>query len=261
MENTKIKQFRTIRIIIVALFGTIFLFFIVPMFTGVFNVGNITGTIICAIMIFCSLFYHSIKNIINALFKNNFAKILIVVFGIAIAIGFATTAILSTLMITATFNTPSVNSTAIVLGCKVNGKKPSLMLSKRLEAALKYLNKHPEVICIVSGGQGNNELISEAEAMYTYLVDHGIDSKRIYKEDKSSNTSENIEFSKKIIEENNLNNNITIITDGFHQLRSSLIAKEHKLIPYSISADTPWYTLPTYYVRELFALVEQIILK
>lgn len=261
MENTKTKQFKTIRIIIVTLFGTILLFFIVPMFNGVFNIGNLTGIIICGAMIFGSLFYHHIKNIINPLCKNSYAKILIIVFGIIIAIGLTATIILSTLMIKATFNAPSGNSTVIVLGCKVNGKKPSLMLSKRLEAALKYLTKHPEIVCIVSGGQGNNELISEAEAMYIYLTDNGINPNRIYKEDKSSNTSENIGFSKRIIEENNLDTNITIITDGFHQLRSSLIAKEHKLTPYSISADTPLYTLPTYYVRELFALVEQIVLK
>ena len=54
---------------------------------------------------------------------------------------------------------------------------------------------------------------------------------------------------------------VAIVTDGFHQLRASLIAKKQGLIPYSVSAHTPWFVYSAYYVRELYALVQEIILK
>ena len=56
--------------------------------------------------------------------------------------------------------------------------------------------------------------------MYNVLTESGIDSSRLYMEDKSTNTTENIRNSMKIIEDNDLNTDITIVTDGFHQLLS-----------------------------------------
>ena len=92
----------------------------------------------------------------------------------------------------------------IVLGCGVNGDRPSLMLTERLDAAYDYLNTHEEVVCILSGGQGKGENISEAECMYRSLTEKGIARDRLYKEDRSTSTRENLLYSKKIIEEKNL---------------------------------------------------------
>lgn len=134
------------------------------------------------------------------------------------------------------------------------------MLSERLEVAFEYLEDNPDVLCIVTGGQGENEDITEAKAMKDYLVNKGIDDFRILIEDKATSTVQNLEFSKKILDENNFGYNITIVTDGFHQYRASLIAKDLGLKPNALSAKTKPYLLPTYWVREWFGIAYETVL-
>lgn len=82
----------------------------------------------------------------------------------------------------------------IVLGCAVHGERVSLTLSYRLDRAIEYLNANPNTVAIVSGGQGQGESISEAEAMRRYMVNRGIANERIIMEDKSTSTEENFAF-------------------------------------------------------------------
>ena len=95
--------------------------------------------------------------------------------------------------------------------------------------------------------------------MKEYLVEKGIDPGRIYIEDMSVNTEENLRFSMKLIEERGLCSDITIVTDGFHQLRAELIAKKIGTDVNNISAPTRWYLLPSYWVREWFGNVYYFI--
>ena len=60
----------------------------------------------------------------------------------------------------------------IVLGAGLKGDTPSLALERRLEKAAEYMNKNGNAIAIVSGGQGQGETISEAQAMENYLLNH-----------------------------------------------------------------------------------------
>ena len=53
----------------------------------------------------------------------------------------------------------------IILGAQWKTSGPSYVLQKRLDKAIEYLNANPEPKVIVSGGQGYNEPISEAEGM------------------------------------------------------------------------------------------------
>ena len=85
--------------------------------------------------------------------------------------------------------------TVMVFGCYVRGEEPGKTLATRLDAAISLLERYPNADCIVSGGQGSNEAISEAEAMRRYLVSHGIDDGRITLEAESTNTNENLEYS------------------------------------------------------------------
>lgn len=84
--------------------------------------------------------------------------------------------------------------TVMIFGCYVRGEEPGRTLTTRLDAALSLLKRYPNADCIVSGGQGSNEAISEAEAMRRYLVSRGIAEERITLEDRSKNTSENLEY-------------------------------------------------------------------
>ena len=92
----------------------------------------------------------------------------------------------------ANYKTNEGAETVIVLGCKVNGSTPSKYLNDRCKKAAEYLKKNPDAVAILSGGQGSDEDISEAQCMENVLVKLGIEQSRLYKEDRSTSTSENI---------------------------------------------------------------------
>ncbi|MCM1157046.1 MAG: YdcF family protein [Bacteroidales bacterium] len=148
----------------------------------------------------------------------------------------------------------------IVLGAKVNGTQPSKILEYRIEKAYTYLKQNPDVRVIVSGGKGSDEDISEAQAMYNGLVERGIEKERIYREDKSTSTKENLDFSKSCMEEIGLDiekERVLIVTTDFHVLRAVGIAKKagYRNVE-GLAADSVWYLVPTNYVREFLAVVK-----
>lgn len=235
--------------------------FVTPLAVRVLNIGNITGMILSLALVGWGMFFPQIQTSVHKWQKHRSGRVFLKVFSFVLALIVLSGVLLSCFMVAAAVRQPPENATVVVLGCKVNGTEPSLMLTRRLQAAQAYLFQHPDAPCIVSGGQGSNEEISEAQAMKTWLIAHGIDQERIYLEDQSTNTDENIRYSQQIIQEHHLSENVAIVTDGFHQLRASLIVKGQGLTPSSVSADTPWFVFSAYYVRELYALVEQLILK
>jgi len=174
--------------------------------------------------------------------------------------GIIMVSVFSVLMIKAMNDFPEKPYAVIVLGCKINGEAPSKMLRQRLDTAENYLKENPDIICIVSGGQGGDEIIPEAVAMKNYLVAKGIGEDRILVENKSKSTLENLKFSKKLMDENKLGNNVTIITDGYHQFRAGMLASEAGFVSNAVSAKTELYLLPTYWVREWFGIAKELFL-
>ena len=149
----------------------------------------------------------------------------------------------------------------IVLGSRLNGNTPSQLLKYRLDAAFTYHQSFPNTVIIVSGGQGNSEYISEAKAMKKYLIKKGINEDLIIEENKSTNTNENIIYSKKIIDSLTKDDyNVTIITNGFHCYRSKLLANKHNLTAYTYSAKENLNTALHYYIREFFGCLKDILL-
>ena len=167
-----------------------FLWFLLPFIVaGILNIGNATGMIVSALLVIYSVFSVAI----HMWLKKN-ARWLLVACGVAVA-GIAVIAMVETgCIVNGNMKKPQEDATAVVLGCRVYGERASLSLVERLEAAYKYLEENPKARCVVSGGQGPGEDISEAECMYRWLVAKGIDGARIYKEDKSTSTEENIAF-------------------------------------------------------------------
>ena len=115
---------------------------------------------------------------------------------------------------------------AVVLGAKVRTTGPSASLWDRIYGARDYLEEHPEVIAIVSGGQGDDEPMTEAQAMYDELVNLGIDPDRIWIEDRATSTWENLNFSLDLIEERTGTRpeKIGIVSSEYHLFRASLFA-------------------------------------
>ena len=226
-----------------------FILFALPfVLKGILNIGNITGMLVSFL---CVLVVLNSKQLYPYLTSKITIIFVIVFLGI---ITFCSYKILSNI------NHPSnKETTVVVLGCRVKDKKPSLALKERLDKTYEYLNENKELNCILSGGQGDNEEISEAKCMYQYLVKKGIDKKRLYLEDQSTSTRENILFSYKIIEKENFNKAITIITNEFHEYRAQTIASHLNIESYAISAKTAWWLFPTYFVREIFGMIYEFI--
>lgn len=147
----------------------------------------------------------------------------------------------------------------IILGAQIRGKKITNALERRLKKGIRYLKENPKTHCIVSGGRGKGEEITEAEAMGEYLIRNGIERERILLEDKSKTTWQNLEFSQTLIKNKEM---IGIITNNFHIYRAVKIAEMqgYKKI-YAIPASTNLIVFPNYMTREFFALIKLFIKK
>lgn len=142
----------------------------------------------------------------------------------------------------------------IVLGAHVANGKPSRVLAKRLDAAAEYASEHQEVKVIVSGGQGSNETTTEAYAMAAYLEEKGIQKERIILEDKSTDTNENLRFSKEFIEDDT---RVAIISNDFHIYRAVHLARSIGYVePQGLGARDEIGTLPANLFREFFGVIK-----
>ncbi|MCL2159000.1 MAG: YdcF family protein [Oscillospiraceae bacterium] len=179
----------------------------------------------------------------------------------AIAVAFAIFCVL--ILAYAPSDMPDSPDLLIVLGCQVYGDRPGDTLKTRLDAAIEILNDHPELVCIVSGGQGPDETVPEAHTMEKYLVDSGIDAKRIYKESESSSSFLNLTLSKDLIAEQGLTcENIAIVTSEYHIPRAMMIAGRIYADSniYAIKARTPLKLFGAGLMREFFAFAKSYVL-
>ena len=140
----------------------------------------------------------------------------------------------------------------IVLGARVKGETPSLSLKYRIDAAAEFLLDHPECVAILSGGQGEGEDISEAEAIKRGLEEYDISSTRLILEDASTNTKENIAFSKKLIPDHLKSG--AVVTNDYHLYRTIKIAKKQDLNLIGIPAKTPAISRLKSHIREYAAI-------
>lgn len=146
----------------------------------------------------------------------------------------------------------------IILGAQMKHNGPSKALRYRLDKAALYLEENPNAKVIVSGGQGPDEHISEAQGMYDYLVSIGIDEARIIKEDKSRNTFENLTFSAQLLDKEN--DSVAIVSNNFHIFRATRIARK---VGYAdvcgIAAKGEPYLQVNNMMREFFGVVKDFV--
>ena len=145
----------------------------------------------------------------------------------------------------------------VVLGAGVRGSVPSMSLQERIDAAYDYLNKHPNAVAVLSGGQGKGEDITEAACMYRELTGMGIDGNRLLLEENSTSTIENLMFSIDVIEEKTglRPKTIGIVSSEYHIFRATLFAKSLGLNPVGIPGKVSWFPLNlNYYPREVIAV-------
>nr|WP_240496537.1 ElyC/SanA/YdcF family protein [Streptomyces torulosus] len=95
----------------------------------------------------------------------------------------------------------------------------------------------PRVVFVVSGGQGDDEVRSEADAMADYLRGRGVPADQIVREDRSVNTGQNLRFSAALVDGTTPGHRATVVTSGFHVYRTTLLARR-------VDVPRSWWTMP-----------------
>lgn len=113
----------------------------------------------------------------------------------------------------------------VIFGCQVKPWGPSILLQDRLDAALDYLEDHPDMTVVVTGGKGDDEHVSEARCMYDYLTEHGVDGERVLMEDRSRNTRQNIANTLELIRAEGVDTSkgVVLASNGFHLTRIRML--------------------------------------
>jgi len=188
--------------------------------------GYSFSALVCLCLIGLILFY-TVMPMVGLKFPV-FAKVTTRIFTVLLVIGLLVVGITEAIIIHASFGDPKEQvEYMVVLGAKVNADGPSVSLWDRICGAYEYMEEHPNVIAVVSGGQGTDEPITEAECMYRELVSLGIDPNRLLKEEEATSTWENLNFSLDLIEAKTGNRptKLGVLSSEYHLFRASLFAK------------------------------------
>ncbi|MCL2488668.1 MAG: YdcF family protein [Oscillospiraceae bacterium] len=244
------------RLLAFLLSGVIFGFGFVPLLSGYADVGIAMLLCIGLAGMLAAIFFKQIARLVRRMRRSLPGRIVLI--GVCAVSGALVVmfCVASGLMIAAMSAPPPENATVLVLGAQIRPDgTPSTVLANRLAAAAEYLSQNPESSVIVCGGQGANEPCSEAAAMRQYLLACGIADERIILEDTSTNTRENIQNACDLIRRHGLPEQTVIATSEFHQYRAQQLAKQAGLQePGAVSAASPGWLLPRYWLREVAAV-------
>ncbi len=160
------------------------------------------------------------------------------------------------------FNQPKYDQDFIVvLGAGlINGEKVTPLLAKRIDRAIQFYHKQSVATLtppklVMSGGQGPDEKVPEAQAMREYAIEQGIPEDEILMEAQSTNTLENMRFSKEIMEHEKPTGYHAIFTsNNYHIFRAGMYAEEVGLNIDGLGAKTAKYYLPNAFLREFIAI-------
>lgn len=193
-----------------------------------------------------------------------FLKPLRKIFTLCLVIGLLVFSITEGCIIGASFGNPEKHCDYfVVLGAKVREDGPSVSLWDRIYGAESYLKSHPDVIAVVSGGQGADEPMTEGQAMYDELVKLGISPERIWIEDKATSTRENITFALDLIEEKTGTrpDTLGVVSSEYHLFRAGLLTQECGVAFVGIPAKTSRASqLVNHLMREAAGVWQYIIL-
>ena len=249
------------RLILLALAAAGIVVFLMPLMGGIHDFSNLSAAAAFGLAALALLFWKPFVRILHWFWRRLWGRILLLVTGIGILVLGIALGVLSILVMSGMSSTPARDCpTVVVLGCQVRGTVPSRLLRFRIEAAAEYLQEHPGSVAVLTGGQGSNEDITEAECMYRELVKRGIDPARLYKEEQSTVTLENLQNAKDVIEQKGLHSPVLIVSNSFHIYRAKQMAADLGLDAEGLSAAGMWYSTPTYILREAMALIKYKLL-
>lgn len=147
----------------------------------------------------------------------------------------------------------------VILGAGVPDGKVRPLLASRIREGIRWQAREDSrgrrPLLLMSGGQGSDEPLPEAEAMAKWAIDHGADSSRILRETHSTTTEENLRYSKGILDALQPGLHVTVVTSGYHAFRAATLMRAQNIPGYAIGAPTARYYLPSAMLREYVALL------
>lgn len=242
-------------LLILALLG--FGLFFWPVLAGFVDLSNLSGMGACLALAAAMLWWKPLLRLLGWLWRRLWGRILLLATGVGLAALTVLLLVLSCLVISRLQVRPKRECpTLLVLGCQVRGQTPSLHLRYRIDAAADYLLAHPEAVAVLSGGKGDAEELSEAACMERELIARGIAPERLYLEEASTDTRENLSFSAALMEQAGLRGPVLIVSNSFHMYRALRMAEDLGLDAEGLAARSRPANLPVYVLREAMALVK-----
>ena len=224
--------------------------------------GYSFSALVCVLLIALILFY-TLMPVLGLKFPR-LARSLTRLCTICLVIGLLVVGVTEALIIKASFGDPKEQvEYMVVLGAKVRSDGPSVSLWDRIHGAADYLESHPDTIAIVSGGQGADEPMTEAKAMYDELIALGIDPSQVWMEEEATSTWENLNFALDLIEEKTGERptKLGILSSEYHLFRAKLFAKECGVEAVGIPARTSRLSQKiNHFMREVAGVWHYLIL-
>ena len=230
--------------------------------------GIILSVVFCFMLIFPSLFSDFIFNHTNAEVHRETGigrhMVMFVEDGIASVVSYIECILIGTIVVAlraAKHVPPFDRDYIMILGCMIN-KDGTLtkLLQGRADRALEFARMQKEasgkdIVFVPSGGQGSDEVISEAEAIKNYLVSAGVPENKILVENKSANTYENLKFSNDLIRsiDTETEPKLAFSTTNYHVFRSGMYASKQGIKAEGIGSKTKRYFWVNAFIREFVA--------
>ena len=187
---------------------------------------------------------------------------------VTVAIAFGECLLLSTIACAwvASRHVPAQNADyLIVLGCGLRADgTPSPLLAGRVDRALGFDRERvvagdAPAVFVPSGGQGPDEVVSEAQSMARYLEGEGVEADRIVPEDRSTSTRENMAYSREVIEahaEQVVDEvSVAFSTTNYHVFRGYVCAHDAGMAVEGMGSRTRLYFWPNAFLREFAGLI------
>jgi uncharacterized SAM-binding protein YcdF (DUF218 family) len=124
----------------------------------------------------------------------------------------------------------------VVLGAAQYDGRPSPVLEARLQRALQLYEAGLAPVVVVTGGRQDGDTFTEATTGYNWLVARGVPGEAIEKEVQGRSTYESLAATARFLRDENVME-VVLVTDGYHALRVSGIAREVGLTPHVSGVD------------------------
>jgi uncharacterized SAM-binding protein YcdF (DUF218 family) len=161
---------------------------------------------------------------------------------------------------------PQQADAIVVMGAAQYNGNPTTVFAARLDTAYQlWLDGYAPLI-VLTGGKMPGDAFTEAETGLQYMLDRGVPVAALVSENEGRDTWQSMQGVESVLADRDVDS-VLIVTDGFHLLRSELMARSLGFVASGVAAEgspiSPWSgTEFGYIIREtggIFAIVPEMI--